>query len=183
MEADNLVVKQIHIWIEIQLVYDGLTIILPPVFEFTRIRCDLLVWDSGFESTAEEIVHYDTDRSLVGAVSAAPMRKGAYLKFEFLYNPLHCFTIDLVSEIAQLCPKTPIPVIFVLLTNGKDDLLPLVRHFRLRKFLLPVHIGRFRKICDGKDVFQLKFSSEAADDPCLLLCIFSCRRSLLSSFK
>ena len=88
MEADNPAVKQIHIWIGIQLVYDGFTIILPPVFEFTRIRCDLLVWDRGFESTAEEIVRYDTDRSLVGAVSAASMRKGAYLKFEFLYSSI-----------------------------------------------------------------------------------------------
>ena len=76
-----------------------------------------------------------------------------------------------------------IAIIFVFFANGKDKLFPLIRHFRLSKFLLPVHIGRFGNPCDGKDVFQLKFSSEAVDDPCLLLSIFSRRRSLLSSFK
>ena len=80
-------------------------------------------------------------------------------------------------------PKTPIPVIFVFFANGKDHLFSFIRYFGLSKFLLPIHIGRFGKTKNRKDVFQLKFSSEAADDPCFLLCIFSCRRSLLNSFK
>lgn len=80
-------------------------------------------------------------------------------------------------------PKTPIPVIFVFFPNGKDDLFPFIRYFRRLKLLLPIHIGRFGKTDHSKDVFQLKFSPEAADDPCFLLCISFCRRNLLNSFK
>ena len=100
MEADNLAVKQIHIWIEIQLVYDGLTIILPPVFEFTRIRCDLLVRDRGFESAAEEIVCSLADSSPIGAVLARSVRKGMHLQSKLLHNPLHRLAIDLVPKIS-----------------------------------------------------------------------------------
>ena len=100
MEADNLAVKQIHIWIEIQLVYDGLTIILPPVFEFTRIRCDFLVRDRGFESAAEEIVCSLADSPLVRAVLARSVRKGMHLQSKLLHNPLHRLAIDLVPKIS-----------------------------------------------------------------------------------
>ena len=136
-----------------------------------------------FESAVQEIVRYRSDRTPVGAVLARSVRKGMYLKSKLLHNPLHRLTVDLVPKIAQLCPKTPIAIIFVLLTNGKDDLFPLIWHFRLSELLLPIHIGRFGKVNHCKDVFQLKFSSEAADDPCFLLCISSCRRNLLNSFK
>ena len=59
---------------------DGLPILaLRPVFEFTRIRCDLLVRDRGFESAVQEIVCNLADRLLVGIVLSAFMCKGTNL--------------------------------------------------------------------------------------------------------
>ena len=105
MKADNLSVKQIHIRVEIQLMYDGLSIFaLRPILELTRIRCDLLMWDGGFESAVQEIVCNIADRSPVGTVSTAFTRKGMHLKSKLLHNPLRRLTVDLMPKIAQLCP-------------------------------------------------------------------------------
>ena len=139
--------------------------------------------DAGFESALEEIVGNIADSSPVGTIPTALTRKGMHLKLQFLHNPLHRLMVDHIPKISHMRPKTPIPVIFVFFANGKDNLFSFVRYFGLSKFLLPIHIGRFGKTKNRKDVFQLKFSSEAADDPCFLLCIASCRRNLLNSFK
>ena len=105
MKADNLCIKEIHIRIKIQFVCDGLPIVtLQPVFELTRIRCDLLVRDRGFESAVQEIVCNLADRTPVGAILARSVRKGIHLKSKLLHNPLHRLAIDPVPKIAQLCP-------------------------------------------------------------------------------
>ena len=140
MEANDFVVKQVHIRIKIQLMYDGLAIFaVQPILEFTRICCDFLVRDAGFESALEEIVGNIADSSPVGTIPTALTRKGMHLKLQFLHKPLHRLMVDHIPKISHMRPKTPIPVIFVFFANGKDNLFSFVRYFRLSKFLLPIY--------------------------------------------
>ena len=76
MKVDNLVAKQIHIRIEIQLMCDELAVFVSQlVFELACIHCDLLMRYGSLESAIQEIVRCCADSSPVRAVFTTSVQK------------------------------------------------------------------------------------------------------------